>query len=102
MIESAVLTILENATPKYIIIGYKPDRKRGIPPTFEFIHIFANTESEILEKTEKLTRFRVFELGKEFLSYDEWITKRGAVDLTNIETAEREQLQYLKQKYESK
>lgn len=94
-------SIIKNTKPKYLIFGFKSDGIRSIPATYNLVIDIAVSEEAVYEKLEKVDPgFRIFTIGSEPMTPDDWMKAVAALRQTETEKEERELLQKLKDKYE--
>lgn len=92
-------TALQKASPKYLIIGMKPDGSRGLPVTY-VNQIAVSDEASILDNLQGFEQVRVFELT-EVGDSDDWLKRRNEAVAAKTVKEEKELLQKLKDKYEN-
>lgn len=89
------------AEPNWLVIGFQSDGLRGIPHTFNMVAESSHTNEGVYAIIRKLEPpFRVFTVGSEYLSWQEWLQAAQNSTLLITESEERELLQKLKAKYE--
>jgi hypothetical protein len=82
---------------KYVIIGFKSDGRRGIPPTYE-MGIEASSEQTVFDDLKKFQEARVFSIA-EIGTPDHWKQKMKNYFDKKAEQEEKELLNKLKKKY---
>lgn len=69
---------LQEFNCQYLLVGYKPDGYRGIPPTFETVTIPANSPDDVFNYMKGLSEVRVFEIMQS--QYDDSWWRGMAID----------------------
>lgn len=87
---------------KFLIVGYKPDGKRGIPVKYELVAESAIDENDVCDKTQGLIELKVFVIEEGSLSFTQWINLRITKAQEATEKEEKELFEKLKSKYEPK
>lgn len=89
-------------TPKYIVIGVKPDGRKQRPPNYECVAevLFSRSERDRHLFEIPYASLRIYEIPHECLLESYGPQELSAIRKKYQETAEREQYEKLKQKYE--
>lgn len=84
----------------FLIIGYRPDGKKGIPVSYEWVVKTAINENDVCEKIKAFVEFKVFLIEEGPFSFDQWISLMISKSHEATEKEEKDLLQKLKAKYE--
>jgi hypothetical protein len=93
--------VINKVIPKYLIVGFKSDGLRGIPAKYNLVIDMASDGDEVYDKISRLElNFKIFSVGAEPMTSQDWIKAVAALKETKSEREERELYEKLKKKYE--